>query len=196
MNARDSGTYQAAALSGWTGRPGVRVTAALSCNQTITDMNHPAPIVSPELALLQKRQSGQLIYFGVLLFLLGLLVGFAVPALANPRMGLSSHIEGVLNGMFLMLLGLIWTRLQLSARWLGISFGLSLYGAFANWLAMLVAALFNAGKTLTVAADGKEGHPAAEAVIMFLLVTLSLAMVIVCVAVLTGLRRGMNAGAG
>lgn len=159
-------------------------------------MNHSTPPISPESGLLQKRQSGQLIYLGVLLFLLGLLVGFAVPALANPRMGLSSHIEGVMNGMFLMLLGLIWSRLQLSARWLKVSFWLALYGTFANWLAMLIAALFNAGKTLTVAAMGKEGHPVAEAVIMFLLVTLSLAMVIVCVAVLAGLRRSMKAMAG
>jgi hypothetical protein len=35
---------------------------------------------------------------GLLLFLLGLLVGLAAPVLANPRMGVSSHIEGVLNG--------------------------------------------------------------------------------------------------
>ena len=45
---------------------------------------------------------------GLVLFLLGLLTGFAIPALKNPRMALSSHLEAVLNGMFLVLLGLLW----------------------------------------------------------------------------------------
>lgn len=43
---------------------------------------------------------------GLILFLMGLLTGLAVPVLKNSRMGLSSHLEGVLNGMFLALLGL------------------------------------------------------------------------------------------
>lgn len=57
-----------------------------------------------EKSELQKIQSYRLIFLGVVLFLLGLIVGLIVPMLANPRMGLSSHIEGILNGMFLMLL--------------------------------------------------------------------------------------------
>ena len=36
----------------------------------------------------------RLLRLGVLLFLLGLLTGFAIPALTNPRMGLTSHLEG------------------------------------------------------------------------------------------------------
>ena len=55
----------------------------------------------------------RLLRLGVLLFLLGLLTGFAIPALANPRMGLTSHLEGLMNGMFLSL-GLLWPRLALS----------------------------------------------------------------------------------
>lgn len=39
-----------------------------------------------------------LLQAGVALFLAGLLVGLAVPAMANPRMGLASHLEGVMNG--------------------------------------------------------------------------------------------------
>ena len=55
----------------------------------------------------QERQGHRLLQLGVTLFLLGLLVGFAVQSLANPRMGLASHIEGVMNGLFLMALGQI-----------------------------------------------------------------------------------------
>jgi (hydroxyamino)benzene mutase len=46
----------------------------------------------------------------ILLFSLGLVTGLLAPKLANPRMGLSSHLEGLMNGMFLVLLGLIWQR--------------------------------------------------------------------------------------
>jgi (hydroxyamino)benzene mutase len=137
-----------------------------------------------------KRQADQLIFFGVLLFLLGLIVGLMVPVLANPRMGLSSHIEGVMNGMLLIIFGLIWNRVKLSDKWLKITFWLVIYGTFANWFGILIAAIFNAGKMLTVAAKGQEGHPVAEAVVTFSLVTLTLAMIFVSVAILIGLAKG------
>jgi hydroxylaminobenzene mutase len=60
----------------------------------------------------------QLFELGLILFLIGLLTGFAVPALKNPRMALSSHLEAVLNGMFLVLLGLFWPHVDLPhGRW-------------------------------------------------------------------------------
>src|ERR1700759_5661765 len=54
---------------------------------------------------------------GLVLFVIGLLTGFAIPALKNPRMGLTSHLEGVLNGMFLALLGLLWPHVHLPHVW-------------------------------------------------------------------------------
>ncbi len=75
---------------------------------------------------LVKNQSNKLIFSGILLFLIGLVIGLLVPIFANPRMGVSSHIEGVMNGMFLTMLGLIWHKLDLSDRWLKITFGLAI----------------------------------------------------------------------
>ena len=137
-----------------------------------------------------KKQADNLLFAGFFLFLLGLITGLIVPAFANPRLGLSSHIEGVLNGIFLIVLGLLWHKLELSGKTLKITYWLALYGTFANWFGMLVAAVFNAGKMLGVAAGGQEGPPVAEAVVAFFLVTLSLAMVIISVLVLVGLRKG------
>jgi hypothetical protein len=74
----------------------------------------------------KKRQSDKLQFFGVLLFFLGFVVGLFVPMMANPRMGLSSHLEGVLNGIFLIVLGLIWNQLEISIRWLNFTYWLSL----------------------------------------------------------------------
>jgi hydroxylaminobenzene mutase len=139
-----------------------------------------------------KKQANQLIILGVLLFLLGLIVGLFVPIFANPRMGLSSHIEGVLNGMLLILIGLVWSRLELSGRWLSITFWLAVYGTFANWLGILIAAIFDAGKMLTVAADGKEGSPVVEGIVNFSLISLSVAMIMVSIIILIGLVRSMK----
>lgn len=52
-----------------------------------------------------QNMGHRLIRWGVLLFLLGLVTGLMGPLFANPRMGLSSHLEGLMNGMFLALLG-------------------------------------------------------------------------------------------
>jgi len=145
-----------------------------------------------EYSSLIKKQSNQLIFLGILLFLLGLIVGLFVPMIANPRMALSSHIEGVLNGMLLVIFGLIWHKVQLSARWLKITFWLAIYGTFANWFGILVAAVFNAGGMLTVAAEGQEGPPVAEGIVNFSLISLSIAMLAVCTLVLIGLYRTMR----
>src|SRR5260370_725648 len=42
---------------------------------------------------------------GMVLFLLGLITGLVIPQLHNPRMGGSAHLEGLLNGIFLPVLG-------------------------------------------------------------------------------------------
>lgn len=133
-------------------------------------------------------RSHRLLQLGILLFLLGLLVGFVVPALANPRMGLASHLEGIMNGIFLVVLGLLWPRLHLSPNASTTLFWLALFGTFANWTATLLAAFWGAGASMPLAAAGHEGSAMQEGIIDVLLITLSLAMVGVCTLVLWGLR--------
>lgn len=125
-----------------------------------------------------------------MLFALGLVVGLIVPVPANPRMGVSSHIEGVLNGMFLIILGLIWKKVELYEKWLKITFWLAVYGTFTNWLVIMVPAIFDAGEMLGIVVEGKKGAPLPEALVNFSLISLSIAMLIVAVAVLIGLKRG------
>jgi hydroxylaminobenzene mutase len=129
-----------------------------------------------------------LLQLGIVLFLLGLLSGFAVPKLANPRMGLTSHLEGVMNGMFLAILGLLWPQLDLSHAWLVTTFSLAVYGTYANWLATLLAGAWGAGETnMPIAAGGRRGSPFQETFINFLLISLSLAMVAASILVIIGL---------
>ncbi len=138
---------------------------------------------------MKTKQSDQLIYLGFVLFLLGLIVGLFVPLMANPRMGVSSHLEGIMNGMFLIILGLIWHKVNLSDKWLKITYWLALYGTFVNWFGIFVAAIFNAGEMLIIAANGVKGDPIPEAVVIFSLVSLTIAMLVVSIAVLIGLKK-------
>jgi (hydroxyamino)benzene mutase len=138
-----------------------------------------------------KWQSNWLLFLGVLLFLLGLIIGLFIPMMTNPRMGLTAHLEGAMNGMFLVILGLIWNRLVISDKWLNYTFWLSLYGSFANFVAVVIAAITGAGKMMPIA-GGKEGTTVVEGLISFLLISLALAMIIVCIVTLIGLYRNMK----
>jgi hydroxylaminobenzene mutase len=140
-----------------------------------------------------NRYSHRLLQLGFLLFLFGLLTGFAIPFLANPRMGLSSHLEGVLNGVFLIGLALAWPQLRLSAGMQRFTFWVAAYGTVANWLVTLLAAVWGAGAAMMpIAGQGLNGTPIQEILIAVFLLSLSLGMVSVCVIVLWGLRGGAD----
>ncbi len=132
-----------------------------------------------------------LLFLGILLFLFGLVIGLFIPLMANTRMGLTAHLEGVMNGMFLVVLGLIWNKILLKERWLSTAFWLTIYGSFANFVAVTIAAITGAGKMMPIA-GGKEGTSLEEGIISFLLVSLALAMIAVCCMVLTGLYKNIK----
>lgn len=138
----------------------------------------------------QTSYSRKLIRFGVLLFLLGLLTGFIIPALENSRMGLSSHLEGVINGMLLIIFGIIWPKLLIEEKLLKWSFYVSIFGTYTNWFTTLAASFWGAGSELMpIAGNSMTGTPVQETVIKIGLITLSISMVFVSVVILTGLRE-------
>jgi hydroxylaminobenzene mutase len=139
---------------------------------------------------MENLKIDHLLQLGIGLFLLGLLTGFIIPKLKNPRMGLSSHLEGVMNGIFLVVLGLLWTKLNLSSTMLAITFSLAIFGTFANWFTALLAAIWGANSMMPMAGSGHQSSPEREGVIKFLLATLSLAIIAVCVIVIVGLGVG------
>lgn len=125
---------------------------------------------------------------GLVLFLLGLLTGFALPALKNPRMALSSHLEAVLNGMFLVLLGLLWPYVSLPTAWGLTAVILIVYSAYANWLSTLLAAAWGAGRKFApLAAGDHEGSKLQEGVVGFMLLSLSVAIVLGVGIIIVGL---------
>ncbi len=139
----------------------------------------------------------RLCWHGALLFLLGLLTGVAVPLFTNSRMGLSAHLAGVQNGMVLLLFGLLWQRLVLSARAARAAFQLSLASLYAIWLALLLAAAFGTSATTPIAGAGHAGSTWQELVVGALLYAGSAGIIAGAGLVLMGFRHvpGRDAGA-
>jgi (hydroxyamino)benzene mutase len=134
-----------------------------------------------------------LLQAGAILLTLGLLTGFAVPLAALPRMALASHLEAVLNGILLMVLGLVWGRLALGPRLRAAAFWLILYAAFANWAATLLSAFTGAAAMMPLAGGGSTGAPHFELAVTVLLLSLSLAIVAGMGLVVYGLRSAGKA---
>lgn len=131
----------------------------------------------------------QLLWHGMFLFLLGLLTGFVEQKFTNPRMGLAAHLEGVMNGTFLVALGAIWTEVKLSPRMRIAAYWSALYGTYANWAVTTLAAIFGTAAMSPITAAGHSGHPWEERVVSFGFMTVGLVIVVASILVLWGLRR-------
>ena len=139
----------------------------------------------------QAKHANQLIFLGLILFLFGLTAGLFVQHMKNPRIGLSAHLEGVMNGMFLILLGLIWKRLALSKALLNTTWWLVVYGTFANLIAVIIAAITGIGKMMPIA-GGQAAAGITDGLVSFLLISLAICMLAVCIIVLIGFYRHMK----
>ena len=129
----------------------------------------------------------RLLFHGFLLFFLGLLTGLVAYNLENPRMGVSAHVEAILNGVFLVALGLAWPRLKLTPRLLVVCFWAALVGAYANWLVPMFSAIVGASQPILVGA-GYEAAPWQEALLTASPVAGVLAPLVCSATILWGLR--------
>jgi hydroxylaminobenzene mutase len=100
----------------------------------------------------------QLMWHGMFLFLLGVLTGLVIARFTNVRMGLTAHLEGVINGIFLVALGAIWSELRLPARAKVTAYWTVLYGTYVNWLTALLAAVFGTAALSPIAGAGHRGQ--------------------------------------
>lgn len=131
----------------------------------------------------------RLLWHGMFLFLLGLLTGFAEQQFNNPRMGLAAHLEGVMNGTFLVALGAVWTEVRLTPRLKAVAYGGALYGAYANWATTTLAASFGAAALSPITAAGHSAQPWQEGVVTFGFMSVGIVIVAASILVLWGLRR-------
>ena len=125
---------------------------------------------------------------GALLFVLGLVNGALVSGFANSRMGLSAHLAGVQNGMVLLIFGLVWQRLDLSARAGRIAELSSIFSMYAIWAALLLAAIFGTSRVTPIAGAGFEGAAWQEGLVAVLLYSGSAGILLGAGLVFQGLR--------
>ncbi|MCM2313559.1 MAG: hydrogenase [Thermoanaerobaculia bacterium] len=137
----------------------------------------------------------RLLWHGMLLFVLGLLTGLVSQSFTNPRMGLSAHLEGIMNGTFLLAVGAAWKHVRLSERAASVAFGTALYGTYANWLTTTAAAVFGTAAMTPLASGAHEGVAWQEGIVAVGFVSVALAMIVASVLLLFGFR-GAATGAG
>ena len=132
----------------------------------------------------------RLMWHGMFLFLLGLLTGFAETKFANVRMGLASHLEGVMNGIFLLALGSAWGSLRLSRGVEKFAFWATLYGTYVNWLVTTLAAVFGTKALSPLTGTSNGGQPWQDTLVTVGFMSVGIVMVIAAVLLLWGFRRG------
>lgn len=136
--------------------------------------------------------SRRLKMLGMLLFLIGLLTGLIMMELKNARMGLAAHLEGVMNGTFLVVAGFVWGELKISARLKNTAYWTLLYGTYANWLFTLLSAVFGTSRMTPISGAGYEGAELYENLVSVGLVTVALTMVFSLGVLVYGLRGKIN----
>jgi hydroxylaminobenzene mutase len=133
--------------------------------------------------------SRRLVWYGILLFFLGLVEGMFIQSMRSPRLGLSAHVGAVMSGMFLAILGLAWHKIHLTPRAAAATFWLALYGMYGSAAGVVLAAVFGAGQSTPIAGAGFRAAAWQEAVVNFALTSGAIAALVTCMGVLWGLRR-------
>lgn len=106
---------------------------------------------------LLSRQGHRLLQIGIALFLYSSFDGFAIPYFGSPRIGLSVHTLSALQGVMMLGLGLLWTRLKLGVTASRIAFWCTIHGTFAILAAYTIAAVWGVGNE-TIALMGELPH--------------------------------------
>jgi hydroxylaminobenzene mutase len=105
-------------------------------------------------------------------------------------MGVASHLQGMTNGPFLVVVGLLWSRLDLSDAVETLTVVLLVYGTYANWLATQLGAIWGAGFRFAPGATGDHrSSPGRERLVDLLLLTLAPAMVAATALLVVGILR-------
>jgi (hydroxyamino)benzene mutase len=135
----------------------------------------------------------RLMWHGMFLFLLGLFTGFLETKFANPRMGLAAHLEGVMNGTFLVALGAVWTEVRLAPRLKLTAYWSALYGTYVNWAVTALAAVLGTAALSPITGAGHHAMPWQEGLVTTLFMSVGLACVGSTALFLWGLRKSAAA---
>ena len=95
---------------------------------------------------------------GIVFILYSSVEGFVIPHFGSPRVGLSTHTLGALQGVLLLALGLLWPKLSLRAIASRVAFWCLLYSALAILGTYSIAAAWGVGnETIVLAGELPHG---------------------------------------
>jgi (hydroxyamino)benzene mutase len=140
-----------------------------------------------------EDKSRSLMWHGMFLFLLGLISGFVEQKFVNPRMGLAAHLEGVMNGTFLVALGCAWSYVRLSQPMKLVAYWIALYGTYVNWATTGLAAVLGTAALSPITGAGHHGQPWQESLITALFMSVGIATLASTLLVLWGFRKNAAA---
>jgi (hydroxyamino)benzene mutase len=134
-------------------------------------------------------QGHRMLQVGVALLLFSSLEGFVIPSLAVPRLGLSVHTLSGLEGVVVLALGLMWSKLHLGATASRIAFWFFVYSTFATLIPYVLAAVWGAGNsTIPLAAGTAHGSYFQELIIKIVLYSAAPTVLVSLGLILWGLR--------
>ena len=140
----------------------------------------------------QSRESNWLLQLGVLLLLfamlLGVLLGANTGVFSTPLFGLSAHLIALLEGFFLLLIGLLWAKLKLPRMASRIAFWTTLYSCLGGSLASVLAGIWGAGRAMPIAAQNATSAPEHEMFIQASFYTVAATTITALALILWGLR--------
>lgn len=129
---------------------------------------------------------------GFVLIFLAFLTGIVIPLLTNPHLGVSAHLNAIIGGIILVLLGLIDKALILTATARKIMTWSWLYAIYLNWFTTLLGGIWGTSKLTPVAGAGFSASALQETIVSILLISLVLASFVGCAIVIYGLRGRDN----
>ena len=101
------------------------------------------------------NEARQILFHGGIMTLLSLLSGFTTFFALAPRIALSSHTVGLLQGAMLIAIAGAWHLLNAPPKTLKILKYTLLVGFYANWISTQLSALWSAGRS-TYPINGKD----------------------------------------
>lgn len=133
-----------------------------------------------------------LLFFGALLFLLGLLEGVVIPYFTNTRMGLSAHLAAVQSAMALMVFGCLWSHVQLSAGLAKLAAWSSIFSMYVVWIGLTLAGILGTSKATPIAGAGFQGSPTAELLTEVIITVGAAAGIVGAALIVLGLWNNMT----
>lgn len=121
---------------------------------------------------------------GFVLFTIGLFVGFVIPAMRNPRMGLSAHLTAAQTGPALIAMALFWEFFSVPEGWTAPLLYALIASSYLLVLGIMFAAIFGASRALPIAGKGYQAGRGKELFVSLMVkgssVVMALTSMIIC----------------